>query len=209
MSEAYTIGIIVFDGVLTSEVIGPAEVFAIASQRDWFSGTKVLLIGIEPQPTIRTEEGIRLTVDATIADDLVLDVLLVPGGNDMTHLLQHEKLNAFIQRQEKSVQWLGSVCAGAFVLGNAGVLDGKQATTWFGGETSLQSQFPAIQVIYDKPVVVDKRRITANGGLVSYQAALVLLGQLSSAAHAHEVYERLGLERLGAWAEIEATIVKA
>ncbi len=207
MSKAYTIGIIVFDGVLTSEVIGPAEVFVSASQREWFKGGKVLLIGIEPQPTIGTEEGIRLTVDATIADDLTLDVLLVPGGNDMSHLLQHENLNAFIQKQEESVQWLGSFCAGAFLLGNAGVLDGKQATTWFGGETSLQAQFPAIQVVHDKPVVLDNRRITANGGLVSYQAALVLLGQLSSAEHAKEVYQSLGLGRLSSWAEIEATIV--
>ncbi len=209
MSEAYTIGIIVFDGVLTSEVIGPAEVFAIASQQDWFKGTRVLLIGIDPQPTICTEEGIRLTVDATISDELALDVLLVPGGNDMSRLLQHEKLNAFIQHQEQSAQWLGSVCAGAFVLGSAGVLDGKQATTWFGGETSLQTQFPAIQVVHNQPVVLDNRRITANGGLVSYQAALVLLGRLSSAAHAKEVYKGLGLERLGTWTEIEATLGKA
>ncbi len=206
MSKVYTIGIVVFDGVLTSEVIGPAEVFGIASQQDWFKGARVLLIGVEQQPTICTDEGIRLTVDATIADDLALDVLLVPGGNDMSHLLQDQKLNAFIQKHEESAQWLGSVCAGAFVLGNAGVLDGKQATTWFGGETRLQAQFPAIQVIQDKPVVLDKRRITANGGLVSYRAALVLLGQLTSAEHAHEVYENLGLDRLGTWAEVEATI---
>ncbi len=168
----------------------------------------MLLIGVEQQPTICTEEGIRLTVDATIADDLALDVLLVPGGNDMSRLLQHQALNAFIQKHEESAQWLGSVCAGAFILGNAGVLDGKQATTWFGGETSLQAQFPAIQVIHDQPVVLDKRRITANGGLVSYRAALVLLGQLTSAEHAQEVYDSLGLDRLGTWAEIEVTITK-
>ena len=70
MSKAYTIGIIVFDGVLTSEVIGPAEVFAIAGKQDWFKGAKVLLIGIEQHHRIYTEEGIQLTVDATIADDL-------------------------------------------------------------------------------------------------------------------------------------------
>lgn len=209
MSKPYTIGIIVFDGVLTSEVIGPAEVFAIASQRDWFKGVRVLLIGIEQQPTICTEEGIRLGVDATITDDLTLDVLLVPGGNDIGHLLQHEALNTFIQNQEESAQWLGSYCAGAFLLGNAGVLDGRQATTWFGGETSLQSQFPAIEVVHDKPVVVDNRRITANGGLVSYQAALVLLGKLSSSTHAREVYNSLGMARLVSWAEIEATIVNS
>jgi len=200
------IGIIVFDGVLTSEVVGPAEVFGIASKQEWFKDSKVLLIGVEKQATVCTEEGIRLTVDATIADDPYLDVLLVPGGNDMNPLLQHEKLNAFIQKQEESAQWLGSVCAGAFLLGQAGVLNGKQATTWFGGETSLQTQFPEIQVVHDQPVVIDQRRITANGGVISYQAALVLLGRLTSAKHAEEIYENLGLGRLETWTEIEATI---
>ena len=206
MTETYTIGIIVFDGVLTSEVIAPYEVFAIAGKQDWLKGTRVLLIGIERQATICTEEGIRLAVDATIYDDLALDVLLVPGANDVSDLVRHQALNDFIREQEKSVQWLGSVCAGAFVLGNAGALDGRQATTWFGGEASLQAQFPAIRVIHDRPVVVDKRRITANGGLVSYQAALVLLGQMSSAGHAREVYDSLGLERIETWPEIEAAI---
>ncbi len=202
-----TIGIIFFDGVLTAEVIGPAEVFAIASKQDGWAA-KVLLIGVEQQPTIRTEEDILLTVDATIDDELALDVLLVPGSNDVIHLLRHEKLNAFIQKQEESAQWLGSVCAGAFILGDAGVLDGRQATTWFGGETSLQAQFPAIQVVHDRPVVLDKRRITANGGLVSYRAALVLLAQMTSPKQAEEVYQSLNMDRLGTWAEIEATILE-
>lgn len=207
MTRALTIGIIVFDGVLTSEVIGPAEVFAIASQQDWFKGTQVLLIGVESQPTIQTEEGIRINVDRTIAEDVALDVLLVPGGNDMTQLLQHAQLNAFIRKHEASAQWLSSVCAGAFLLGNAGVLDGKQATTWFGGEASLQAQFPAIHVVHDQPVVLDKRRVTANGGLVSYQAALVLVRQLSTAEHAQQIYESLSMNRLANWAEIEASIL--
>jgi transcriptional regulator GlxA family with amidase domain len=207
MSKNFTIGIIVFDGVLTSEAIGPAEVFAMAGRREWFQGAQVLLIGLEQKPTITTEEGIQLTVNATITDDLTLDVLIVPGGYEIDHLLENEQLNAFIHQQEERVQWLGSVCAGAFVLGQAGVLNGKQATTWFGGEASLQTQFPAIQVVHDKPVVVDNRRITANGGLVSYQAALILLGKLSSSQKAKEVYQSLSMERLDHWEEIEAAII--
>jgi transcriptional regulator GlxA family with amidase domain len=209
MSRTYTIGIVVFDGVLTSEVIGPAEVFATAGARGDFGGATVLLIGVEPQASIRTEEGIRLLVDTTIAEAPALDVLIVPGGNDVKHLIEHAALNTFIQQQAESAQWIGSVCAGAFVLGGAGVLDGKQATTWFGGETRLQQQYPAIEVIHDQPVVLDNRRITANGGLVSYRAALVLLGQLSSPEHAEEVYKGLGVNRLGTWQEIEATIRQA
>ncbi len=206
MSKAYTIGIIVFDGVLTGEVMGFAEVFGSASQNDELAGTKVLLIGVEPQPSVRTEEGIRLLVDATIADAPTLDVLLVPGGNDVSDLLEHERLNAFIRQQERTAEWIGSACAGAFVLGSAGVLDGKQATTWFGGESSLQSQFPAIRVVHDQPVVVDQRRITANGGLASYQAALTLLGRLSSPALAKAVYDGLGLARLQGWEAIASAI---
>lgn len=209
MSTAPTIGIIVFDGVLSSEVIGPAEVFASANKRGYFHGAQVLLIGIEPQMTIRTEEGLRLAVDATIADDLVLDILLVPGASDIDPLLQNQRLHAFIQRHDSRNAWLGSVCAGAFLLASAGVLDGRRATTWFGGEAQLQAQFPAVRIVPDQPVVVDKRRVTANGGLVSYLAALVLLGQLTSTALAREVYESLGMHRLSDWPAIEASITAA
>jgi len=208
MAKNMTIGIVVFEGVLTSEVIGPAEVFGIAAKSPQFTDSRVLLIGVEEQPTIQTEEGIRLMVDANISDDLSLDILLVPGGNDMSQLLEHEKLNAFIGKQEKNVEWLGSVCAGAFLLGKTGSLNGKQATTWFGGESSLQAQFREIKVVHDKPIVLDQRRITANGGLVSYRAALVLLGQIGGSELAHEVYTTLNMDRLGNWLEIEADMYK-
>jgi transcriptional regulator GlxA family with amidase domain len=207
MSKTYTIGIIAFDDVLTAEVVGPAEVFGIACKRDWFKGSRVFLIGIEDRPMILTEEGLQLAVHATIHDNLSLDVLLVPGANDVSPLLENEALNDFIRKQEQAAEWVGSMCAGAFLLGNAGVLDGKQATTWFGGEADLQALFPAIDVVHDKPVVLDNRRITANGGLVSYRAALILLGQLVGAERAKEVYRSLCMDRLGDWSEIEKSII--
>lgn len=200
------IGIMVFDNVLTSEVIAPAELFGMAQQQNWFGEWEVLLVGVEPQPTITTAEGITLGVNATIADEIALDVLLVPGANEMDHLLQNEQLNNFIRRQEETAQWVGSNCSGAFLLAQAGVLAGKRATTWFGGEAQLQAQFPDVQVQFDAPVVVDNRRVTANGGLVSYRAALVLLAQLSSPDRAYQLYEALHIDRLGSWADIEADL---
>jgi transcriptional regulator GlxA family with amidase domain len=202
----YTIGIIVFDDVLTSEVIGPAEVFGIAGEYEWFEGSKVLLIGVEQQSVIRTSDHIKLVVDYRIEDDIDLDVLVVPGAMDVEDLLKNEALSAFIQKHEQTSQWVSSICAGAFILGNAGVLDGLKATTWFGGETSLQEQFPEIQVIHDNPVVIDNRHITANGGLVSYRMALILLAQLTSREHAQLVYKRLGIARIGDWDAIEASL---
>ncbi len=62
----------------------------------------------------------------------------------------------------------------------AGLLDGKHATTWSGGEESLQKQYPNVKVQFDKNVVIDGQIVTSNGSLVSYQAALSLLSLMSS-----------------------------
>ncbi len=124
----------------------------------------------------------------------------------MEPLLNHHGLTAFIQAQAMTGAWLASVCSGAFVLGKAGVLDKMSATTYFGGETSLQAQFLAIKVIHDQAIVVDNRRLTANGGLVSYQAALVLVAKLMGLAKAKQVYDSLGHARLRNGLELSKTI---
>ncbi|HRQ39853.1 MAG TPA: DJ-1/PfpI family protein [Chloroflexota bacterium] len=118
------IGVIVFDNVLTSEVVAPAELFGTVRQQSWFADWEVLLIGVETQPTITIAEGITLGVNATISDDITLDVLLAPGANEIGHLLQNVKLKDFIRRQEETAQWVGSNCSGAFLLAQAGVLGG-------------------------------------------------------------------------------------
>ena len=70
----------------------------------------------------------------------------------------------------------------------------------------MQAQFPQIAVVQDKPVVVDKRVVTANGGLVGYRAALVILGKMSGAEAAQKVYRGLSMGRMGDWAAIEKDI---
>jgi transcriptional regulator GlxA family with amidase domain len=207
MTTQKTIGIIVFDAVLTSEVTAPAEVFGMARENEWFQDWNVVMIGVNPdQKSIKTAEGLRLEVDYTIEDDLRLDVLIVPGAYDMDHLFANEKLNAFINEHEKLASWVSSNCSGAFLLASAGVLDGMKATTYFGGEASLQEQYPQIEVVFDHPVVVDHRRLTSNGGVVSYQAAVMLLAQLTSPEHAKEVYDGLQIGRMKSWAEIEGAM---
>jgi len=206
MSDTKKIGIIIFDGVLTSEIIAPAEVFGIAVEQDWFKGWSVELISVENQSTIRTHEGITIGADTSIEKDGWVDVLIVPGAYDMDALIANTKLDAFIKKHEQADAWLSSNCSGAFLLASAGVLDGKQATTWFGGEESLQEQHPQIKVQFDAPVVVDSRRVTSNGSVVSYQGAIVLLGKLSSSDHAKEVYDTLAMSRLDNWETIQDSI---
>ncbi len=197
------IGVLVYDDVLTSDVTAPTEVFGVATKKAWFSSYKVILIGVDKmKKTIKTEEGLRLSVDATIYDPLELDALIVNSAYDMNHLFENKKLTEFMQKQAKSVKWLSSNCSGAFLYAHAGLLDGYRATTWAGGEKGLQTKFPKIKVVEDQNVVVDRNMITTNGGPPSYQGALVLLSLMSKKSNAKEVFEAIQLNRLVPWSSI-------
>jgi len=191
-----TIGILVYDGVLTSDITAPIEVFGAATKKAWFSDYKVVLIAVNKQKSITTEEGLRINVDHSIADNLQLDVLLIPSSYNMSPLLSNTKLIAFIQDQSKKAQWMASNCSGAFLLAEAGLLNGVKATTWAGGEKDLKSDYPSVDVQFDQNVVVDKNIITSNGSVVSYQAALILLEKLSSKDFSKEISEAIQWSRL-------------
>ena len=120
----------------------------------------------------------------------------------MNALFANKDLTAFLKTQATQVSWLASNCSGAFLYAHAGLLDGYRATTWAGGEKQLQKEFPNINVVVDSNVVVDRNRITSNGGLPSYQGALVLLSLMSKPSNAEEVFETIQLNRLIAWKEV-------
>ncbi len=190
------IGILVFDGFLTSDVTAPIEVFGAATKQAWFSSYDVIVVSATKTKTVRSEEGLQLIADKTIYDDLKLDVLLVPSAYAMDGLLKNKDLIQFIKKQNQSVSWMASNCSGAFLLGEAGVLDGKNATTWAGGEKDLFKAYPQIKVQYDRNVVIDHKVITSNGGPVSYQAAFELLAKLSSEKFSKEISEKIQFNRL-------------
>jgi len=190
------IGIVVFDGVLTSDVTAPIEVFGAASKKAWFSDYAVTVLSATQQKTIQTEEGLTIVADATIYDKQEFDVVIVASAYDMDPVLDNDDLTHFIKTQAKEASWMASNCSGAFLLGQAGVLDGKKATTWAGGEKGLASAFPKAQVVFDQNVVVDQGLITSNGGPVSYQAAFTLLAKLSSEDFSNEISEAIQFNRL-------------
>lgn len=190
------IGIIVFDGVLTSDITAPAEVFGIASKKSWFSSYEVILINVGSEGFISTEEGLGIKVDAYLSDLPEVDVLLVPSAYDMAPLLSNKQLLQYISAVRNAGKWLASNCSGAFVLAESGVLDGKSATTWYGGESDFQRAYPKVKVQHNTNYVIDDKIISSNGSLVSYQAALVLLEQLAGPSKAQEVKDTLQMTRL-------------
>lgn len=190
------IGIIVYDGFLTSDVTAPIEVFGAASKQAWFSDYDVVLISATNEKTVKSEEGLTIIANTTIADVGKLDVLIVPSAYDMKPTLSNKNLISFITKQNQKGTLMSSNCSGAFLLGKAGVLDGKKATTWAGGEKELADAYPKINVQYNKNVVVDDGVVTSNGGPVSYEGAFEILRQLSSDSNAKEISELLQFNRI-------------
>jgi transcriptional regulator GlxA family with amidase domain len=197
-----TLGILVYDGVLTSDVTAPLEVFGVASKLSWFADYEVKTIGISEASFITTEEGLKLGVDTSIgemvgADQLTkLDVLIVPSRYEMKSLLSNQPLIDFIRLQSEKIEWVSSNCSGALLLAEAGVLDGKKATTWAGGEANFQKLYPKVKVQFDQNIVIDHHVLTSNGSVVSYQAALTLLSNISSVSKAKEVADTIQFSRL-------------
>ncbi len=191
-----TIGILAFDRVLTSEVTAPVEVFGAAINQGLLPSYRVLLVSGTKKTVVVTEEGLKLVADATIYDDLTIDVLIVPGSYDLESVESDAAFMKFLRANGKQATWLASNCSGAFLLAHAGLLDDVRATTWAGGEADLKKSYPRVDVQFDQNVVVDGNIITSNGGAVSYQAALTLLAELSSPEQAHEIAELLQIPRL-------------
>lgn len=192
----WRIGVIVYDGVLTSDVTGPLEVFGAASRKAWFSDYEVFTISADPDKNILTEEGLKITADFTLDDAGKFDILIAPSSYGMRKILANKALIAFVRSHKDSAKWLASNCSGAQILAEAGILDGKNATTWFGGEKAFQNDYPKVKVHFDTNVVIDGNIITSNGGLVSYEAALVLLGKMISVDFATEIATALQYDRL-------------
>lgn len=190
------IGILVFDGFLTSDVTAPIEVFGAATKKAWFSSYEVVVISASKQKKVVSEEGLKITADNTIYDDIKLDVLIVPSAYEMSGFLKNKELIHYIKRHSQSTSWMASNCSGAFLLAEAGVLDGKKATTWAGGEKGLAEAYSKIDVQYDENVVIDTKVITSNGGPVSYQAAFELLTKLSTEEFSKEISEAIQFSRL-------------
>ena len=191
-----TIGILVFDGVLTSDVTAPLEVFGVASRTSWFSDYDPVVISVNDQASITTEEGLRLATDSWIGNNPEVDVLIVPSSYDMEPLIENKDLISFIKNTASEAEWMASNCSGSYLLAEAGLLDGLNATTWAGGEADFQNQYPAVKVQEDRNMVFDNQVLTSNGSLVSYQAALALLAKLSSPGKADEVADTLQYQRL-------------
>lgn len=175
-------GILIFPNVQQLDLTGPYEVFA--SARD----TEVHLVWKDRAP-LKTATGLILTPTTTFADCPPLDVVCVPGGSGINALLEDEETLAFVRARAGAARYVTSVCTGALVLGAAGLLVGRRATThWYAHD--FLARFGAIPT--EGRIVRDGNVISAGGVTSGIDFGLAVIAELYGRAEAEIV--QLGLE---------------
>ena len=188
-AQPMRVGVVVFEGFLGSEVVAPMEVFTKAAS-EASPRFEVFTVAPSSRP-VRSHEGLVIKPRATFATSPPLDILVVPSSMDTERLLADRALVAFIKEHGARARYVASHCAGAFLLGKAGLLDGRRATTYIGGAERLQKMFPRARVEGDKHVVVDGNLVTSIGGAMSYEGALTLLERVAGSETADKVADAL------------------
>lgn len=161
------LGIIIFDEIEVLDFCGPFEVFSVTRlheerRREEPSPFEVLLIS-QFNRTITTTGGMKVLPDMTFEDCPALDILVVPGGWGTRKEMHNQVMLAFIRTHAMHVETLASVCTGALILGNAGLLDGLRATTHWRSLPMMQELFPRITVDSKSHVVQQGKIITSAG----------------------------------------------
>jgi len=133
---------------------------------------------------VRDLKGLRLTPDAALEDAPPLDVLHVPGGFGQEALMEDETVLAWLRRQAAGARGVFSVCTGALLLGAAGLLKGRRATTHWAS-FHLLPLFGAIPV--NQRVVVDGGWVFAAGVTAGIDGALRLAAELRGDAAAQAI----------------------
>ncbi len=161
------VGIVVFPDVEVLDFCGPFEVFSVTRldeqrRREEPSPFEVLLVAEKAGPVVTTG-GMKVIPDCTLEQCPPLDILVVPGGWGTRAEMKNPRLLAWIKERAQQVETLTSVCTGSMVLGQAGLLDGRHATTHWRSLQWMRDSFPAVTVEEKQHVVEDGHVLTSAG----------------------------------------------
>lgn len=206
MSAApHRIAILVYDGVKLLDVAGPADVFGEANQLG--ADYRVALLSATGED-VTSSIGVRIAVDGSPASEPDPDTFLLPGGTVYPRTpVTRDLIEATRELAARSGR-VASVCSGAFVLGAAGLLDGKRATTHWKIAGELAERHPKIQVEPDALHVRDGSTYTSAGVTAGIDLALALVEEDHGPDLSREVARALVvyLQRAGGQSQFSAPL---
>ena len=179
MIEHWNVGILLFNEVEVLDFAGPFEVFSITSDPD--SNQKPFSVNTVAQTTdlISTRNGLKVQPDFDFNNSPHFDLLIIPGGYGAEEIeIHNETLIKWIKNRAKDCQIIASVCTGAFLLAEAGLLNGKSVTTHWMDISKLEREYREIKVQRGVKFVDENKIITSGGISAGINMSFYLLNKL-------------------------------
>jgi cyclohexyl-isocyanide hydratase len=168
---------LLFPRMTQLDLTGPFEVFTRLPD------AQVLLLSKTLEP-VEADSGLRLLPYATLRDCPQLDVICVPGGPGVNALMEDAEVLDWLRRQAEQARYVSSDCTGSLVLGAAGLLRGKHATSHWNSHDMLPA-FGAIPT--EGRVVRDGNLFTASGVTAGIDFALTMVAELAGSQVARAI----------------------
>jgi transcriptional regulator GlxA family with amidase domain len=185
--------ILAFPRVQALDVVGPTEVFSVANRLSKAPRYRIELVASTGAP-LTTSSGLQLTPHrATAAVRGPIDTLIIAGGPGVADTLSDRRLLRWIRAAAGRSRRVASVCNGAFLLAEAGLLDGRRATTHWAECEMLKARYPAVTVEPEPIFVRDGQIYTSAGVTAGIDLALALVEDDAGAALARNVARGLVL----------------
>lgn len=180
------VAIYIFDDVEALDFSGPYEVFTCASRiHDSEDSLFNVFTVAESLNLVRSRAGMKVMPEFSLSEHPDIDCLIIPGGVVSNEICKEHVVH-WIYEQSKRVMITGSVCTGAFLLAQAGILDDKSATTHWEDISYLRSMFPQVSV---KEGVrwVDEGNVVSSAGI---SAGIDMSLHLVERLHGKQLAER-------------------
>ncbi|MFJ3905295.1 DJ-1/PfpI family protein [Streptomyces sp. NPDC090025] len=172
------IALLLYPGFTSLDAVGPYELLGR------LPGAETVLVAKEPGPVRNDQGSLALVADRSLAEVPRPDIVLVPGGPGARETKDDPALQAWLRAADATSTWTTSVCTGSLLLGAAGLLTGRRATThWLAYEE--------LRALGAEPtgerVVFDGKYVTAAGVSSGIDMALHLLGRIAGDATAQTI----------------------
>jgi len=170
-AREFNIGFVIFPDITQLDFTGPLQVLS----RVPGATTHIAAETLDPVPT---DCGLSLLPTITFATCPDLDVICIPGGFGVVAAMTDKELLAFVRRHAETARYVTSVCTGAFVLGAAGLLEGRRATTHWAYTDLL----PEVGAVHEKGRMVrDGNVVTAGGATSGIDFGFLLVAEIAGA----------------------------
>ncbi len=188
-------GFLLIDGVYNTELMAPWDVFQHTRYHSApHPGIEVFTVARSSQP-VSTAEGLRIVPDFTFESAPPVDILVVPSAEHSRDAdRQDEAVIAWVRQVGSQARFVMSLCWGAFVLAEAGLLDDHACTTFPEDLRSFAEAFPHLDLRVNVSFVHDGNVLTSQGGARSYDVAMYLVDLIFGETVARAVGKGLLIE---------------